>query len=291
MTEDERRLEPPTRTPGAGLGIDVTKPSVARVYDYYLGGKDYYPVDQAAAEEMMKAAPESVRAVRANRAFLARAVDYLARVAGVRQFIDIGSGLPTQQNVHEVAQAAAPDARVVYVDHDPVVQVHGQALLATNGNTTFIQAGLQEPEAIMDHPDTRALIDFDEPVAVLLVAILHFFSDEADPAGLVARLRDVLAPGSYLVISHIDDHPSTWAIRKAMDESGAVPWFPRTAAEITRFFDGFELVDPGLASVSTWQPGGPGSGVVPLQATALPGGEPMWCSGAVGRLAPAGPSR
>jgi SAM-dependent methyltransferase len=291
MTEDDR-FEPPTRAPGPGLGIDVTKPSVARVYDYYLGGKDYYPVDRAAAEEMMKAAPESVRAVRANRAFLARAVDYLAREAGIRQFIDIGSGLPTQQNVHEVAQAAAPDARVVYVDHDPVVQVHGQALLATNGGTRFIRAGLQEPETILGHPETRALIDFDKPVAVLLVAVLHFFSDDDDPAGIIARLRDVMAPGSHLVISHIDDHPSTWAIRKAMDESGAQPWFPRTPAEITRFFDGFELVAPGLASVSTWQPGASGPGVVPLQAAALSGGEPIWCSGCVGRLpAPAGTAR
>lgn len=254
--------------------LDVKIPNVARVYDYYLGGKDNYAVDRAAAKAMMHAAPESVRAVRENRRFLVRATDYLAREAGIRQFLDIGSGLPTQQNVHEVAQAAAPDARVVYVDNDPIVVTHGQVLLATGANTTFVQADLREPQAILAHPEVTRQIDFGEPVAVLLVAILHFFPDGSDPAGLVAELRSALAPGSHLVISHISDHPSTRVLRAVQARSGARRWYPRSRPEIAAFFDGWNLVDPpGLTAVDQWNP-----------ETPDPAAEPLWCDGAVAVL-------
>src|SRR6266496_4142789 len=154
------------------IGVDTRRPSVARMYDYYLGGKDNYAVDRAAAQKMMDTVPESVHMVASNRAFLVRAVRYLAAEAGIRQFLDIGSGLPTRQNVHEVAQAAAPDSRVVYVDHDPLAVAHGQALLAIDPNTRYIHGDLRRPAQILDDPQVHALIDFDRPVAVLVVAIL-----------------------------------------------------------------------------------------------------------------------
>jgi O-methyltransferase involved in polyketide biosynthesis len=208
-------------------------------------------------------------------------VAHLAGEAGIGQFIDIGSGLPTQHNVHEVAQQAAPDARVVYVDHDPVVLVHGQALLQ-GINTTFLRGDLLEPQQILTHPDLTDLIDFDQPVAILLVAILHFVPDTA-VADIIARLRAVMAPGSYLVISHIVDDPSTWAIGEIMRAAGAPAWYPRTRTEIARFFDGFHFIDPGLTSVEQWHPAGPD--VIHIPAPAGPGGE-MWCDAGVAQLLP-----
>jgi SAM-dependent methyltransferase len=260
----------------AGEPIDVSTPNIARVYDYYLGGKDNYAADRAAAQAMIQAAPESVRATKENRRFLVRAADYLAREAGIRQFLDIGSGLPAQQNVHEVVQRAARgDAHVVYVDNDPVVYAHGRVLLATGANTAFVQADLHEPQTILTHPEVTRHIDFDRPVAVLLAAILHFFPDQSNPAGLVAELRSVLAPGSHLVISHVTDHPSTRAIRAVMAKSGGPLWYPRTRPQIARFFDGFTLVDPpGLTAVDRWR----------TDPETDQAGEPLWCDGAIGVL-------
>jgi len=238
------------------MGVDSTRPSVARMYDYYLGGKDNFAVDRAAAEAMMASVPESVQMVASNREFLVRAVRYLAAEAGVRQFLDIGSGLPTRRNVHEVARAAAPDSRVVYADHDPLAVVHGRALLAVDSNTRYIHGDLREPAKILDDPQVRALIDFDEPAAVLVVAILHFVGDQDDPIGILRRLRERMAPGSYLVISHILDDPRPHEIGRILRAAGAPEWYPRTREQILRFFDGFELIGPGLELLPRWQPPG-----------------------------------
>jgi len=235
-------------------GVDSSKPSVARMYDYYLGGKDNYVVDREAAERMMTAVPESVDMVRANREFLAQAVRRLAAEAGIRQFLDIGSGLPTRQNVHEVAQAVAPDCRVVYVDHDPLAVVHGQALLATSPGTAYVHGDLRRPAEILAAPEVRELIDFDQPVAILIVAILHFINTDDDPAGIVRTLRDSMAPGSHLAISHVLADPRTGAIGDILSASGAPRWSPRTREQILPFFDGFELIDPGLALLAEWVP-------------------------------------
>jgi hypothetical protein len=242
--------------------IDTSRPSVARMYDYYLDGKDNYVVDRDAAKRMLSAVPESREMVRANRAFLVRAVHYLAAELGIRQFLDIGSGLPTQQNVHEVARAVAPDSRVVYVDHDPHAVVHGRALLATDANTAYTHGDLLDLDRILADPKVGELIDFDRPVAVLIVAILHFVSDEDDPAGVLGRLRDVMAPSSVLAVSHVLDDPRTHAIGKILTASGAPPWHPRSRERVLGFFDGFDLVEPGLAVLPQWRP--PTGDVMPL---------------------------
>jgi hypothetical protein len=246
--------------------IDTGRPSVARMYDYYLGGKDNYAVDRAAADQMMSAVPESKEMVRANRAFLVRAVHHLAAERGIRQFLDIGSGLPTRQNVHEVAQAVAPDSRVVYVDHDPHAVIHGRALLETGENTLFTHGDLLRPDKILDDPKVRSLIDFDQPVAILIVAILHFVSDEDDPIGILGRLREAMAPGSHLAISHVLDDPRTHAIGKILTASGAPPWFPRSRSQISGFFDGFEPVEPGVTVLPEWHP--PTASAAPLHRAA-----------------------
>jgi hypothetical protein len=225
------------------------------MYDYYLGGKDHFPADRDAAEEFLKIAPFARDMARQNRAFLQRAVRFLAGEAGIRQFLDVGTGIPSQGNVHEIAHQVAPDARVVYVDNDPVVHVHANALLAGD-NTAAILADLREPEAILHHPELRQVIDFDQPVAVLLVAILHFLTDQDDPAAIVGRFREVMAPGSYLVISHGtgDFAPELSARAAGVYERAKAPLVVRSSAAVKRFFEGFELVDPGLVQVSLWRP-------------------------------------
>jgi SAM-dependent methyltransferase len=257
--------------------IDPSVPNGARIYDYMLGGKDHFASDQAAAEAMIAANPGAPGTARANRAFLGRAVRFLAEEAGIRQFLDLGTGLPTQHNVHEVAQAVSPDARVVYVDYDPVVVVHGRALLATTGAVTVVEGDLRRPDEILAHPETRRLIDFDQPVAVLLVAILHFIPDEEDPAGIVARLRDAMAPGSHLVVSHTANESPAEVMAAAQQgfRLAGAPLTPRTRAQIEGLFDGFELVEPGLVEVSQWRPETP--------QTATAGKSPWTIVGGVGR--------
>ena len=186
----------------AAAEIDTSKPHPARMYNAYLGGNDNYPADRAAVRQIMRVFPEVRAMAVANRAFMQRAVRFLAAEAGIRQFLDIGTGIPSAGNVHEVAGRAAPDARVVYVDNDPIVHVHANALLTGSGTTGIVLADLRDPAAILAHPSLRELIDFTRPVALLLVAILHFVKDEEDPAGIVASLRDALPDGSYLVLSH-----------------------------------------------------------------------------------------
>jgi trans-aconitate methyltransferase len=217
------------------------------------------------AEQLMAIAPVARDVVEDNRAFLRRAVRFLTRHTGIRQFIDLGSGLPTQGNVHEIAQAIAPDARVVYVDNDAMVVTHARALLAGD-NTVAIQADLREPDVILGHPEVREVIDFNQPIALLLMAILHFIPDDEDPLGIVARFRDALPTGSYLAISHgtrdIPVRPDMSA--EEMAEMGArveqlyqlttASLVTRTRTQVERFFDGLDLLDPGLVEIQLWRP-------------------------------------
>jgi hypothetical protein len=231
----------------------------ARVYDYWLGGKDNFPADQAAAEMVVSEMPEIRLSVQENRAFLRRVVRFLAGEAGIRQFIDLGTGLPSQGNVHEVAHQVTPDARVVYVDNDPIVHAHANALLAGD-STTVLLADLREADAILGHPAVQQVIDFGQPIAVLMLAVLHLIADADDPAGIVARFRDAMAPGSYLAISHGTADINPEAARKAAERFAsaptAAPYVHRTRAEIERFFDGFDLVEPGLVQIPLWRPDG-----------------------------------
>jgi len=238
-------------------GLDVTVPNVARIYDWLLGGKDNFAADREAARRLLTAVPGAAKAARANRAFLARAVRYLAEDAGIRQFLDIGTGLPTQGNVHEIAQAADPRARVVYCDNDPMVVVHANALLADNLTVAASQADLRDPDYLFTRPVTRALIDTSQPLAVLLVAVLHFLPDSDDPWGLVKQITRKLAPGSYVVVSHVTrDEIPAGAARAAAEvyEDASAPGVPRTREEIARFFAGLEMVEPVLVEVSAWRP-------------------------------------
>jgi SAM-dependent methyltransferase len=248
-------------------GVDVTTPNVARMWDYQLGGKDNFAADRAAAAALnlvvaAGGAPEGHAVASENRGFIHRAVRFLAAEAGIRQFIDIGAGLPTQGNVHEVAQAAAPGATVAYIDYDPVVVAHGRALLGDSGSTRVIHADLRDPSKLLANPELRDHIDFDQPVAVMLVAVLHLIGEADDPAGIVKELRDAIAPGSYLAITHAtrQNRPEAAA---ALAEGFArlrvtTPMVPRSADEIAGFFDGFELIDPGLVFPALWRPESPG---------------------------------
>jgi O-methyltransferase involved in polyketide biosynthesis len=243
----------------APSGVDTSIPNVARMYDYALGGKDNFAADRAAAEHLFAAVPEVGRVpMRLNRAFLGRAVRFFAE-SGIRQLLDIGAGLPTQGNVHEIAQATAPNARVVYVDYDPVVVTHGRALLATSDTVTVVPGDLRRPDEIVNNPEVRALIDFDQPVAVLLVAILHFIADTEDPIGIVTRIRDHLPSGSYVAISHVSVESYASAIEKGRQiyRGATAGVSPRTRAEIMRLFEGFELVDPGLVWLPQWRADSP----------------------------------
>jgi O-methyltransferase involved in polyketide biosynthesis len=237
--------------------VDTTVAHIARVYDYWLGGKDNFAVDRVAAERVIAAYPDIVRSARANRAFLGRAVRYLVREAGIRQFLDIGTGLPAADNTHEVAQAEAPECRVVYVDNDPVVLSHAQVLLASgpDGATAYVDADLRDPDAIL--AAAAEVLDFSRPVAVMLVAILQHVSDAYDPHAIVARLAAAVPPGSYLALSHPARDIEAEAMAKvaeAMNETVAEGVTFRTRAEVLRFLDGFELVEPGVVPVPKWRP-------------------------------------
>ncbi|MCT9932927.1 SAM-dependent methyltransferase [Planotetraspora sp. A-T 1434] len=233
--------------------FDSTRPNVARMYDYYLGGKDHYAADRACAEEVIRHAPQARDIALANRAFLGRAVRFLAGEAGIGQFLDIGAGLPTRDNVHEVAQRVNPASRVVYVDNDPVVLIHARALLATDAQTRAIAGDVRKPSDILTHPDMHALLDSSKPVAVLLVAVLHFIPDDQEPYAAVRTLVDAMAPGSYLVVSHAEQTPELQGAAKRYERANA-PAVLRSVAEIRGFFEGLELVDPGLVNVRRWRP-------------------------------------
>lgn len=238
-------------------GVDITTPNVARMYDYWLGGKDNFAVDREAADAVVSLASEPgvLRSVRANREFLGRAVRFCAET-GVRRFLDIGSGLPTQDNVHDVAKRVTPDISVVYVDDDPVVCAHGQAILTRDERVSFVRGDMRRPEEILAEPSVAELIGAGEPVALLLVSVLHFLPDEEDPGGVVARYRDALPPGSHLILSHLTDDTRRDEAEEAVKvyEQASAGLFPRSSAEITRLFDGFELLEPGLTTVAAWRP-------------------------------------
>ncbi|MFD5074332.1 SAM-dependent methyltransferase [Streptomyces sp. NPDC058371] len=236
--------------------IDTSRPHPARIYDYLLGGKDNYQVDQQAGDALAAAAPEVRIGVRANRAFLQRAVRFAVR-SGVRQILDIGTGLPTSPNVHETAHEVAPDVRVAYVDNDPIVKTHADALLSRSGTTSIVLGDVREPRAVVDHPDVRRVIDFGEPVALLLVAVLHFLTDAEKPEQVVATLRDALPAGSFLVLSHATDDFADRSAAEAVYTNATATLNLRPRAAVERFFDGFELVDPGLAQVPFWRPDTP----------------------------------
>jgi hypothetical protein len=225
-------------------------PSTARMYDYYLGGKDNYPADRAAAEEVIAMMPPGIirSAAIHNREFLGRAVSYLVSERGIKQFIDIGTGLPTMNSVHQVAQSLIPDSRVVYVDHDPVVLVHARDLLHAVPGTTIIQHDLREPEDILADPELRAMLDLGQPVAVLLIAILHFISGAEDPKGLIARLLGPLPPGSALVLSHATaDSFAQFDDAIEVYENATSTMFNRPRAEVEELFSGLEPAEPGAA--------------------------------------------
>ncbi len=249
----------PGRPPASGTNVSV--PNVARIYDYLLGGKDNFSSDRLAAMELMRVVPDVVMACRHNRQFLKRAVQFLARQKGMRQFIDIGTGLPTQGNVHEIARDINPDTRVLYVDNDAVVVSHAQALLADAPTVVAINRDLRSPREIIGHPACQALIDLDKPVAVLLVAILHFIPDDDGPYGIVEELKAAMPSGSYLVISHAtgDDVPAEVAdqVRELYSRANA-PAAPRTREGIMHFFDGLEMIPPGLVDVCAWPSRGKG---------------------------------
>jgi SAM-dependent methyltransferase len=234
------------------------------MYDYYLGGKDHFAADRTTAEKAMRSWRSVRTAVRENRAFLGRAVHYLTEEAGIRQFLDVGSGLPSANNVHEVAQSVASDSRVVYVDNDPIVILHAKALLTgtPDGHTAFIEADLREPEEILRHPATLEVLDFGRPIALMLVAILHFLPDEDDPAAVVRTLVDALPSGSYLVASHVTPEFDPTGVHglESSYRAGGVPAQVRPADEFIRLaFDGLEMVEPGVELVSEWRPQGSGS--------------------------------
>jgi len=238
------------------VDFDTSVAHIARVYDYWLGGKDNFEADRTAGEEALAAYPDLVSSVRANRAFLARGVRFLAADAGIRQFLDIGTGIPSANNTHEVAQSVAPQSRVVYVDNDPIVLAHARALLVgrPEGTTDYLDADLRETEKILDH--ARGLLDFSQPVAVMLVAVLHLIGSEDHPYGIVSQLMDAVPPGSYLLLSHVasDIEPEKMAeMGKRLNRLLAQKGYYRSQAEVTQFFTGLELLEPGVVPVQHWR--------------------------------------
>jgi len=248
-----------TRPDGTPPEIDVTKPHPARMYDYFLGGKDNFAADRATATQVLESWGSVRTGVRENRAFLGRAVHYLAGEAGISQFLDLGTGLPSANNVHEVAQGVNPEARVVYADNDPIVLAHARALLASgpHGVTAYLDADIRDPEAILAHPVVRDSLDFGLPIALMLVAVLHFLPDEDDPRGIVQTLTDALPPGSYLVASHAtaEHNPEGLSGAGRAYSRGGLRGAIRTSEEFGDLaFSGLELVDPGVVLVSEWRP-------------------------------------
>ncbi|HUB42435.1 MAG TPA: SAM-dependent methyltransferase [Streptosporangiaceae bacterium] len=245
--------------PSKSAALDPKVPNVARMYDYMLGGKENYASDRTAVEKLIELEPAVPRFARLNREFLGRAVRFVAG-QGVSQFLDVGAGLPTQESVHEVARAVHPDARIAYVDNDPVVLTHSRALLGAAPNVAFVPGDIREPAGILGSSEISSLLDIGSPICVLLVAILHFVRDAEDPAGVVATLRDALAPGSYLIMSHGTAHGAPPDIvarsrdaRRVYDTATAQITY-REPAEVSRFLNGFSLVEPGLVHISQWRP-------------------------------------
>ena len=244
----------PERAEWVPPNIDVETPSAARIYDFLLGGGHNFAADRAVGQKVLEVQPHGRQIATSNRAFLNRAVGFMMR-QGIDQFLDLGSGIPTAGNVHEVAQRTNPDARVVYVDYDPVAVAHSQLMLSANPNATVIDADLREPDSVLDSPVVREVLDLTRPVGLLTVAIFHFVSDDRDPAGILARYRDVLPSGSFVALSHLtaDQMPAESAgVVEAMRNSRD-PMYFRTYAEFSGFFEGLELVEPGIVSAPEWR--------------------------------------
>ena len=236
-------------------GIDLDRPSAARLYDYLLGGGHNFAHDRDLAERFLTAQPHARQIARHNRSFLRRSVLFMIE-QGVRQFLDLGSGIPTVGNVHEIAQAADPRTRVVYVDYEEVAFAHSHLMLADNAAATIVQADLTDPDAVLDNPSTRALLDFDQPIGLIMAGVFHFVAPAKDPARIVARYRDATAPGSWLAFSQFtrDLMPEEMDRIVEVMKSSRDPMFPRSRAEITALFDGYELVEPGIVPTALWHP-------------------------------------
>jgi hypothetical protein len=249
------------------VGVAVERPSVARLYDFFLGGHHNFAADRELGRRLLQAEPNARYIVAQNRAFLGRAVRFLL-ACGVRQFLDLGSGIPTQDNVHEIAQRGDPESRVVYVDNDPVAVAHSRQILSGNKRAIVIQQDLREPAAVLGHPEVTRLLDLREPVGVLMVTVLHFVPDADDPAGMVGRLTGSLVPGSHLVISHATHEAAPGAAAKVeqLYTSTSAAAHTRSHREIMRFFAGFDLVEPGLVYLPLWRPDSPGAADHPERA-------------------------
>ncbi|HEX6421605.1 MAG TPA: SAM-dependent methyltransferase [Acidimicrobiales bacterium] len=249
-----------SRGPDLGAGaIDTGTAHAARIYDYMIGGRTHFAADREASHAAAALVPGGHEAASAgliaNRAFLGRAVRHLAAEAGIRQFLDIGTGIPTGDNVHEVAQRVAPESRIVYVDYDPIVLAHSHQLLTSSdeGETVYLQADLRDPRAILDQ--ATAVLDFTRPIALVLVAILHFLPDDENPYGIVTELLDALPPGSYMVLSHLaSDIYDLDATYERLNQATQETFVLRSHSEVSRFFDGLEMVDPGVVLVDRWRP-------------------------------------
>ncbi|MFG1853674.1 SAM-dependent methyltransferase [Actinomadura geliboluensis] len=260
MAENEPRSDwPGERAPSMDLRTDV--PHSARMYDYYLGGKDNFAADRDAAAKVLQIFPDVATGARANRRFLGRAVR-LAADLGIRQYLDIGTGIPASDNTHEVAQSVAPDSRVVYVDNDPIVLTHARALLAGSpeGRTAYLDADFRDHEKILGAAETRALIDFTQPVALLTVALLHFIPDEDGPGDILERYKAAMPPGSVMIFSHsttdlVEDPDEAAAVVRTY-RAGGVNLTPRSRDRVTEFFTGWDLLDPGVVPVTDWRPDG-----------------------------------
>ena len=238
-------------------GIDTATPNIARIYDYLLGGKDNFAADREAAKRLIQAIPDAAKIARDNRSFLGRVVRYLAIEGGIRQFLDLGSGLPTHANVHELAHGVAPTARVVYVDNDPMVASHWRALLASGDQVGMVPGDLRDPAGILHDPAVRGLLDLGQPIAVLCTSTLHFIADEAEPHKIIADYRDRVAPGSYLAISHGTlEADASREIERAQGvyRQASSQLHVRSLPEVQRFFDGLEPAEPGLTWITQWRP-------------------------------------
>jgi hypothetical protein len=246
--------------------FDTNVPHIARVYDYWLGGTDNFPADREMGKRTMQAYPNLALSVRANRAFLARAVRFLTTEAGIRQFLDIGTGIPTANNTHEVAQRIAPASRIVYVDHDPVVLAHAKSLLTSTpeGATAYLDADLRDPDKIL--AAAADTLDFSQPVAMMLIAVMHFIGDDADASAIMNRLTGACVPGSFVALSHaasdIDAEQMAEMVRR-LNQSTAEKTTLRGRPGVTRLFDGLELVDPGVIRAAEWRPGSPADAASP----------------------------
>ncbi|MET7486418.1 SAM-dependent methyltransferase [Streptomyces sp. NPDC005538] len=244
--------------PHAARDIDTSRPHSARMYDYYLGGKDHFEIDKQAAASVASVYPAIFVCARENRAFMHRATRVLAREHGIRQWLDIGTGIPTEPNLHQVAQSVVPEARVVYADNDPLVLKYAERLMRSTrqGRTTYVQADANDPETLLNAPELAEILDLDKPVALSLNALLHFVTDAQDPYGLVARLLSALPSGSALAISHCtpDFDPGTWEKVTAIYNNAGTPVQIRSQKEVSRFFTGLDLLDPGIVMGHRWRP-------------------------------------